>query len=45
MINMVYPQIADLSMKIVNKYKRPVLNRGGKDGHAYSEIIFHLKGK
>ncbi|SLM33231.1 Modification methylase MjaII [Desulfamplus magnetovallimortis] len=39
-----YPQIADLSgMKIVNEYKRPVLNRVEKDRSAYSEIIFHLK--
>ncbi len=39
-----YPQIAELSnMKIVNEYKRPVLNRVEKDRSAYSEIIFHLK--
>ena len=39
-----YPQIAELSnMKIVNKYKRPVLNRVEKDRSAYAEIIFHLK--
>ncbi len=39
-----YPQIAELSnMKIVNKYKRPVLNRVEKSRSAYSEIIFHLK--
>ncbi len=41
-----YPSIADLSgMKIVNQYKRPVLNRVEKDRSAYAEIIFHLKEK
>ncbi|MGI8654098.1 MAG: DNA methyltransferase [Pyrinomonadaceae bacterium] len=41
-----YPQIADnAKMQIVNQYKRPVLNRTEKDKGAYSEIIFHLKGK
>jgi hypothetical protein len=31
-------------MKIVNRFKRPVLNRVEKDrSNAYSEIIFHLK--
>ena len=41
-----YPQIAELSdMKIVNEYKRPVLNRVEKDRSAYSEIIFHMKEK
>lgn len=39
-----YPTIAENSgMKIVNQYKRPVLNRTEKDKKAYSEIIFHLK--
>jgi len=39
-----YPQIAELAgMKIVSKYKRPVLNRVEKDRSAYAEIIFHLK--
>ncbi|MBI5969740.1 MAG: site-specific DNA-methyltransferase [Deltaproteobacteria bacterium] len=39
-----YPTIAeDAGMKIVNQYKRPVLNRTEKDKGAYSEIIFHLK--
>ena len=39
-----YPRIAKLAgMKIVNQYKRPVLNRVEKDRSAYSEIIFHLK--
>jgi len=41
-----YPKIAKLAgMKIVNQYKRPVLNRVEKDRSAYSEIIFHLKEK
>ncbi len=39
-----YQQIADHSgMKIINRYKRPVLNRTEKDKGAYSEIIFHFK--
>ncbi len=42
----IYPQIAEESgMRIVNQYKRPVLNRTEKDKGAYSEIIFHLKQK
>ena len=41
-----YPLIAEnAGMKIVNQYKRPVLNRVEKDRGAYSEIIFHLKEK
>ncbi|MCX7876031.1 MAG: DNA methyltransferase [Melioribacteraceae bacterium] len=41
-----YPIIANKSgMKIINQYKRPVLNRTEKDKGAYSEIIFHLKEK
>ncbi len=41
-----YPKIAELSnMKIVNEYKRPVLNRVEKDRSAYAEIIFHMKEK
>lgn len=41
-----YPEIANKSgMKIVNMYKRPVLNRTERDKSPYSEIIFHLKGK
>lgn len=41
-----YPKIAELSnMKIINKYKRPVLNRVEKDRNAYAEIIFHMKEK
>jgi hypothetical protein len=41
-----YPDIARLAeMKIVNQFKRPVLNRVEKDrSNAYAEIIFHLKG-
>lgn len=39
-----YPIIAEnAGMKIVNRYKRPVLNRTEKDKSAYSEIIFHLE--
>ncbi len=39
-----YPKIAEnCNMKIVNQYKRPVLNRTEKVKTAYSEIIFHLK--
>ena len=41
-----YPQIAGNSgMRIINQYKRPVLNRTEKDKSAYSEIIFHMKGR
>ncbi len=41
-----YPLIAEQSgMKIVNRFKRPVLNRVEKDRSAYAEIIFHLKEK
>ncbi|MBI2597242.1 site-specific DNA-methyltransferase [Candidatus Daviesbacteria bacterium] len=40
-----YPEIAKKSgMKIVNQFKRPVLNRTERDRNPYSEIIFHLKG-
>jgi len=39
-----YPSIAEKSgMKIVNKFKRPVLNRTERNKSPYSEIIFHLK--
>jgi hypothetical protein len=39
-----YPSIAEKAgMKIVNQFKRPVLNRTEKDKGAYAEIIFHLK--
>ncbi|MDD4901178.1 MAG: DNA methyltransferase [Patescibacteria group bacterium] len=41
-----YPQIAEkASMKIINQFKRPVLNRTERDKNPYSEIIFHLKLK
>jgi hypothetical protein len=41
-----YPTIAEnAGMKIVNQFKRPVLNRTEKDKTAYSETIFHLKGR
>lgn len=44
--NNLYPLIAEKAgMKIVNQFKRPVLNRTEKDKSAYSEIIFHLKKK
>jgi hypothetical protein len=39
-----YPEIAEKSgMKIVNRFKRPVLNRTERDRNPYSEIIFHFK--
>jgi len=39
-----YPTIAEQSgMKIINQFKRPVLNRTERDKSPYSEIIFHLK--
>ena len=39
-----YPTIAEnAGMKIVQQFKRPVLNRTEKDKTAYSEIIFHIK--
>jgi DNA modification methylase len=39
-----YPIIAEnAGMKIVNRFKRPVLNRTEKDKGAYSETIFHMK--
>lgn len=41
-----YPTIAEKAgMKIVEQFKRPVLNRTEKNKKAYSEIIFHLKQK
>ncbi|MDR1895913.1 MAG: hypothetical protein LBR10_03890 [Prevotellaceae bacterium] len=41
-----YPTIAEnAGMKIVNQFKRPVLNRTEKDKTAYSETIFYLKEK
>lgn len=39
-----YPQIAEKAgMKIINEYKRPVLNRTEKAKNSYSESIFHFK--
>lgn len=42
-----YPKIAELAgMKIVNQFKRPVLNRVEKDRDTpYAETIFHFKEK
>jgi len=42
-----YPDIARMAdMELVNKFKRPVLNRVEKDrSNAYAETIFHLKEK
>lgn len=41
-----YPTIADKAgLKIINQFKRPVLNRTERDKSPYSEIIFHLKNK
>jgi hypothetical protein len=38
-----YPKIAKKAgLKIINEFRRPVLNRTEKDKSAYSEIIFHL---
>lgn len=39
-----YPIIAEKSgLKIVDKFKRPVLNRTERDRQPYAEIIFHMK--
>ena len=41
-----YPEIARRSgLKIVDKFKRPVLNRTEKDRQPYAEIIFHMRKK
>ena len=41
-----YPSIAERAgMQIVNKFRRPVLNRTERDKSPYSEIIFHIKNK
>lgn len=41
-----YPIIANLAgLRIVNQYKRPVLNRTERDKGAYCEMIYHLKSK
>jgi len=40
----IYPQIAKLSgLKIIEEFKRPVLNRTEKDKSSYSEKIFRMK--
>ena len=42
--NNLYPTIAEKAgMKIVQQFKRPVLNRSEKDKNVYSESIFHLR--
>ncbi|MEA3350291.1 MAG: DNA methyltransferase [Chloroflexota bacterium] len=42
--NHLYPIIADRAdMTIVNRYRRPVLNRTEKNKTPYSETIFHIK--
>jgi hypothetical protein len=39
-----YPKIAEKSgLKIVEQFKRPVLNRTERDRQPYAEIIFHMK--
>ncbi len=44
--NNLYPQIAEISeLKIVNQFKRPVLNRVEKDRSSYSETIFQMRGQ
>jgi len=41
-----YPLIVEKSgMRIIKRYKRPVLNRTERDKGAYSETIFHMKAK
>ncbi|MCX6763512.1 MAG: DNA methyltransferase [Candidatus Moranbacteria bacterium] len=41
-----YPEIAERArMRIIDCFKRPVLNRTERDKSPYSEIIFHLKEK
>ncbi|TFH65648.1 MAG: site-specific DNA-methyltransferase [Candidatus Zixiibacteriota bacterium] len=40
-----YPSIAEAAgLRIINRFKRPVLNRTERDKGAYSETIFHMKG-
>ncbi len=39
-----YPLIAEKSeLKIVERFKRPVLNRTERDRQPYAEIIFHMR--
>lgn len=41
-----YPEIARRSgLKIIDKFKRPVLNRTEKDRQPYCEIVFHMRKK
>jgi len=41
-----YPTIAEKSgLKIVEQFKRPVLNRTERDRQPYAEIIFHMRKK
>lgn len=41
-----YAEIAEKSnLKIIEEFKRPVLNRTEKDKNAFSEIVFHFKNK
>jgi len=41
-----YPEIAEKSgMKIMDEFKRPVLNRTERDKAPYSETIFHFRSK
>lgn len=41
-----YPLIAEKSgLRIVEQFKRPVLNRTERDRQPYAEIIFHMKKK
>ena len=41
-----YPTIAEKAgMRIVNRFKRPVLNRTERDKGAYAEVIFHMKAR
>ena len=41
-----YSAIAERAgLRIINQYKRPVLNRTERDRNPYSEIIFHLKNR
>lgn len=41
-----YPTIAEKAgMQIIQRFKRPVLNRTERDRNPYSETIFHLKKK
>lgn len=41
-----YPAVAEKSnLMIVEKFKRPVLNRTERDRQPYAEIIFHMKKK